>query len=81
MSNHVLSSVFRAIKGLNPLGSLLLGVMLLTAALGRADTAVLPLNQWINADIGTTPLAGSGVYNPSTTAYTISGSGADIWRD
>jgi regulation of enolase protein 1 (concanavalin A-like superfamily) len=45
----------------------------------RADTTVLPLDQWANVDIGTTPAAGSGTYAASTGIYTIKGSGADIW--
>jgi hypothetical protein len=53
--------------------------MMLLAAPIQAETTVLPLDQWVNADIGTTPVAGSGAYNAVDGTYAVSGSGADIW--
>jgi regulation of enolase protein 1 (concanavalin A-like superfamily) len=56
-----------------------LGVMVLLASPMQAETTVRPLDQWINADIGTIPAVGSGSYQSTSATYTLSGSGADIW--
>ena len=54
---------------------------LLTAFLApvAAETPVLPLDQWANADIGNPPAAGGGTYDATAQTYTLTGSGADIW--
>lgn len=66
------SGILRAVLG---------GFSLLAAFLAPvfAETPVLPLDQWANADIGTPPVAGSGTYNATSQTYTVTGSGADIW--
>lgn len=58
--------------------ALLVIVFGLSIPCADAETSVLPFDQWSNADIGTTPAAGSGTYNSTTGTYTIKGSGADI---
>jgi regulation of enolase protein 1 (concanavalin A-like superfamily) len=44
-----------------------------------APTPSLP-SSWASQDIGAVGLAGSATYNTSTSTYTVSGSGGDIWH-